>query len=72
MVYYMNLQKIMLFFSVFIHCIVYNKFLNKLGEQMISFQIMVSVLALRKSERKEKSFNNWSLEGTGEALGIRK
>lgn len=39
---------------------------------MISFQVMVSVLALRNSERKEKSFNNWSLEGTEEALGIRK
>lgn len=39
---------------------------------MISFQVMVSVLALRNSERNEKSFNNWSLEGTEEALGIRK
>lgn len=39
---------------------------------MISFQIMVSALALRNSEKKEKAFNNWSLEGTGEALGIRK
>lgn len=47
-------------------------FWDKLGEQMISFQVMVSVLALRNSERKEKSFNNWSLEGTEEALGIRK
>ena len=38
---------------------------------MTSFQISGFCLALSNRE-KEKGLNNWPLEGSGEALGIRK